>query len=193
MEILIIKYFLRSFSSLPLNHSWRVVVSYKRKYVHELLVICLFKLAQEKSVVRWTDRPAMTIAVDLGRKATKQTKTYNGGWGNFAQIWEWIRSLSCAWYVGIVRVAASYGRHPNVKYHRDTYQDDNHSLIMYKCILNSNCRCSFNLKAPFLRIWLIWLCHSQNINKRLKEGTLCLLRDRFFRMFLLRLQNDKTI
>ena len=24
-----------------------------------------------KSVVRWTDRPAMTIAVDLGRKATK--------------------------------------------------------------------------------------------------------------------------
>ena len=27
-----------------------------------------------KSVVRWTDRPAMTIAVDLGRKARKQTK-----------------------------------------------------------------------------------------------------------------------
>ena len=26
-----------------------------------------------KSVVRWTDRPAMTIAVDLERKATKQT------------------------------------------------------------------------------------------------------------------------
>ena len=26
-----------------------------------------------KSVVRWTDRPAMTIAVDLGRKATKPT------------------------------------------------------------------------------------------------------------------------
>ena len=25
-------------------------------------------------MVRWTDRPAMTIAVDLGRKATKQTK-----------------------------------------------------------------------------------------------------------------------
>ena len=45
----------------------------RRKYVHELLVTRLFKLAQEKSVVRWTDRPAMTIAVDLGRKATKQT------------------------------------------------------------------------------------------------------------------------
>ena len=35
-------------SSLPLNHSRRVVVSYKRKYVHEVLVNCLFKLAQEK-------------------------------------------------------------------------------------------------------------------------------------------------
>ena len=33
---------------LPLIHSRRVVVSYKRKYVHELLVNCLFKPAQEK-------------------------------------------------------------------------------------------------------------------------------------------------
>ena len=39
---------LLSFSSLPLNHSRRVVVSYKRKYVHEVLVNCLYKLAQEK-------------------------------------------------------------------------------------------------------------------------------------------------
>ena len=31
-----------------LNHSRRVVVSYKRKYVHEVLVNCLFKLGQEK-------------------------------------------------------------------------------------------------------------------------------------------------
>ena len=30
-----------------------------------------------KSVVRCTDRPAMTIAVDLGRKATKQTNKTN--------------------------------------------------------------------------------------------------------------------
>ena len=40
-----------SFSSLPLNHPRRVVVSNKRKYVHEVLVtrlIALFKLAQEK-------------------------------------------------------------------------------------------------------------------------------------------------
>ena len=30
------------------HYSRRVVVSYKRKYVHEVLVNCLFKLAQEK-------------------------------------------------------------------------------------------------------------------------------------------------
>ena len=41
------KLFLWSFSSLPLNHSRRVV-SYKRKYVQEVLVNGLFKLAQEK-------------------------------------------------------------------------------------------------------------------------------------------------
>ena len=71
---LIMKWFLRSFSSLPLIHSRRVVVSYKRKYVHEILVNRLFKPAQEKVwLLRWTDRPAMTIAVDLGRKANKQT------------------------------------------------------------------------------------------------------------------------
>ena len=39
---------LRSFSSLPLIHSRRVVVSYKRKYVHKLLVNRLFKPAKEK-------------------------------------------------------------------------------------------------------------------------------------------------
>ena len=69
------KLFLRSFSSLPLIHSRRVVVSYKRKYVHELLVNRLFKPAQENVWLGETDRPAMTIAVDLGRKATKQTKS----------------------------------------------------------------------------------------------------------------------
>ena len=46
------------------------------KVCARLLVNCLFKLAQEKSVVRSTDRPAMTIAVDLGPKANKQTKRY---------------------------------------------------------------------------------------------------------------------
>ena len=45
---LIVKKILRSFSSLLLNNSRRVVFSYKGKYVHEVLVSCLFKLAQEK-------------------------------------------------------------------------------------------------------------------------------------------------
>ena len=33
------------------------------------------------SVVMWTDRPAMTIAVDLGRKATKHTNKQNSAYG----------------------------------------------------------------------------------------------------------------
>ena len=37
---------------LPSADSRRVVVSDKRKYVHEVLVNLLVKLAQEKSVVR---------------------------------------------------------------------------------------------------------------------------------------------
>ena len=36
---------------LPSIDSRRVVVSYKRKYVHKVLVNCLVKLAPEKSVV----------------------------------------------------------------------------------------------------------------------------------------------
>ena len=43
--------------------------------MHEVLVNCLVKLVQEKSVVRLTDRPDMTIAVawDL-KNPTKQKK-----------------------------------------------------------------------------------------------------------------------
>ena len=37
---------------LPSTDSRRVVVSYKQKYAHKVLVNCLIKLAQEKSVVR---------------------------------------------------------------------------------------------------------------------------------------------
>ena len=48
----------------PSSDSRRVVVSYKRKYVHEVQVNHLVKLAQVKSVVRLADRPHMTIAVD---------------------------------------------------------------------------------------------------------------------------------
>ena len=49
-----LKSFLRPFSSLPLIHR-NIVESYKWKYVHEELFNCLVKLAQEKSVVSWTD------------------------------------------------------------------------------------------------------------------------------------------
>ena len=58
------------------NFKTKTQTFYKRKYVHKLLVNRLLKPAQEK-VFKWTDRPAMTIAVDMGRKATntnKQTK-----------------------------------------------------------------------------------------------------------------------
>ena len=34
-------------STLPLNHSRRIVVRYNQKYVHIVLVNCLLKLAQE--------------------------------------------------------------------------------------------------------------------------------------------------
>ena len=38
--------------STPSTDRKKVVVSYKRKYVHKVLVNCLVKLAQERSVVR---------------------------------------------------------------------------------------------------------------------------------------------
>ena len=63
---------------LSSTDSRRVVVSYKQKYVHKVLVNRLVKLAQEKSVVRLTDRPDMTIAVDWDVKhQTKQAKLQN--------------------------------------------------------------------------------------------------------------------
>ena len=59
---------------IPSADSRRVAVSYKEKYVHKVLGNCLVKLAKEKSVVRRTDRPNMTIAVfwDV-KKKNKQT------------------------------------------------------------------------------------------------------------------------
>ena len=48
---LMMKKFLGSFSSLLPNHSRRVVVSYKLKYVQEILVNGFFKLDQEKVLV----------------------------------------------------------------------------------------------------------------------------------------------
>ena len=44
----------------------KVVVNYKRKYVHKLLINV--QACPEKSVVRGTDRPAMTIAFDCDIK-----------------------------------------------------------------------------------------------------------------------------
>ena len=63
---------------LPSTDSRRVEVSYKRKYVHKELVNCLVKFAQENSVIRWTDPPDRTIAVDWEVKnQTKQKPWYS--------------------------------------------------------------------------------------------------------------------
>ena len=57
----------------PSAFSRRAVVSYWRKYVHEVLVNRLGGLSlPRKSVVRLTDRPDMTLDVYRGRKTTKQ-------------------------------------------------------------------------------------------------------------------------
>ena len=54
----------------------RAVVSYWRKYVHEVLVNPLGGISlPRKSVVRLTDRPDMTLDVYSGRKTTKQQTT----------------------------------------------------------------------------------------------------------------------
>ena len=59
-------------TAVLLSTDSRRVVIYKRKYKHEILGNRLVKLAQEKSVVRLTDHPNMTIAVDCDVK--HQTK-----------------------------------------------------------------------------------------------------------------------
>ena len=59
----------------PSAFSRRAVVSYWRKYVHEVLVNRLGGLSlPRKSVVRLTDRPDMTLDVYRGRKTIKQQK-----------------------------------------------------------------------------------------------------------------------
>ena len=58
---------------IPSAFSRRAVVSYWRKYVHEVLVNRLGGLSlPRKSVVRLTDRPDMTLDVYRGRKTTNQ-------------------------------------------------------------------------------------------------------------------------
>ena len=57
----------------PSAFSRRAVVSYWRKYVHEVLVNRLGGLSlPRKGVVRLTDRPDMTLDVYRGRKTTMQ-------------------------------------------------------------------------------------------------------------------------
>ena len=57
----------------PSAVSRRAVVSYWRKYVHEVLVNRLGgRSLPRKSVVRLTDRPDMTLDVYRGRKTTMQ-------------------------------------------------------------------------------------------------------------------------
>ena len=57
----------------PSAFSRRAVVSYWRKYVHEVLVNRLGGLSlPRKSVVRLTDRPDMTLVVYCRRKTTIQ-------------------------------------------------------------------------------------------------------------------------
>ena len=67
--------------------SRRAVVSYWRKYVHEVLVNRLGGLSlPRKSVVRLTDRPDMTFDVYRGRKTTiqqqQQSRTKGEGWSS---------------------------------------------------------------------------------------------------------------
>ena len=60
---------------LPLFQE-RAVVSYWRKYVHEVLVNRLGGLSlPRQSVVRLTDRPDMTLDVYCGRKNNNATTT----------------------------------------------------------------------------------------------------------------------
>ena len=79
------------FKSLLLqNHffSRRAVVSYWRKYVHEVLVNRLGGLSlPRKSVVRLTDRPDMTLDVYRGRKATIQPIQLQNHLPQMFEIW----------------------------------------------------------------------------------------------------------
>ena len=57
----------------------KAVVSYWRKYVHEVLVNRLGGLSlPRKSVVRLTDRPDMTLDVYRGHKTTMQQQQQPG-------------------------------------------------------------------------------------------------------------------
>ena len=64
----------------PSAFSRRAVVSYWRKYVHEVLVNRLGGLSlRRKSVVRLTDRPDMTLNVTVDVKQQYNKKKYKDG------------------------------------------------------------------------------------------------------------------
>ena len=84
-------------------------------YVRNTLVNRLVKLAQEKSVVRWTDRLDMTIAVDWDIKPkTKQNKRrpghgtlmkkdkYRDKKGTYTQIWQLKVTFLVFWHLQII-------------------------------------------------------------------------------------------
>ena len=65
------------------HFSFQAVISYWRKYVHEVLVNRLGGLSlPKKSVVRLTGRPDMTLDVYRGRKTTIQQHTATTGMPN---------------------------------------------------------------------------------------------------------------
>ena len=68
---------LATYFRFSFRFSRRAVVSYWRKYVHEVLVNRLGGLSlPRKSVVRLTDRPDMTLDVYRGRKTTNQQQPH---------------------------------------------------------------------------------------------------------------------
>ena len=81
----------------PSADSRGAVVSYWRKYVHEVLVNRLGGLSlPRKSVVRLTDRPDMTLDVYRGRKTTKQQLNYpkSAAMGFFLGTQEPVRKMN---------------------------------------------------------------------------------------------------
>ena len=94
----------------PSAFSRRAVVSYWRKYVHEVLVNRLGGLSlPRKSVVRLTDRPDMTLDVYRGRKTTMQQQQLR--YGSQEEIlnfyWYLIRFDSFS-YKGGIHMSAVY-------------------------------------------------------------------------------------
>ena len=70
----------------PSTLSRRAVISYWRKYVHEVLVNRLGGLSlPRKSVVRLTDRLDMTLDVYCGRKTTMQQRRFGLFFRNIVQ------------------------------------------------------------------------------------------------------------